>query len=628
MKRRKGQSRLILWKAGLLFGNLNDRKRVLIVVSIMAGATLAATGISIWLLYETAFDGQRARLVELAQSQARLIEAVARFDAAHSQSDHPLGSAAATLSQIVDAHAKSTGFGETGEFTLAKRQSASILFLLSHRHHNLDTPVPWDSGLAEPMRRALQGRSGTVVGVDYRGVTVLAAHEPVAVLNFGIVAKIDLAEIRAPFLRAAAISGIGAFVLVVLGGLLVRFVATPIIERERAEKALRASQERFRDFAETASDWFWETDDKLRLTYLSDRYFEITGLPPADIIGHTQKEIYQRRRPTSKPGESEKWRRHFQCLDNRQAYRDLEISIDLPGGRRRISLNSGRPVFSEAGDFLGYRGTSVDITDRKQAEAAMLAAKEEAELASRAKSEFLAVMSHELRTPLNAILGFSQVIGDQRLGPVNNAKYLEYIEDIRTSGVHLLEIVNDMLDLAKIDAGQSVLEDETVDPRDAVESGLRLIRERARDSGIAIETRFGEPLPALRADGRRLRQILINLLSNAVKFTERGGSITVDARLDDNGDLLIAVGDTGIGMKPDDIPRALEPFTQVEVIMTRRHEGTGLGLPLVRALCELHGGDLELTSAPGEGTVATVRFPASRVVAESGDREVADAGGR
>ena len=603
---------------------------MLIVVSIMAGAALTATGISIWLLYETAFDGQRERLVELAQSQARLIEAVARFDAHHSQEDHPQGSAAATLSQIVDAHARYEGFGETGEFTLARRQGEQILFLLGHRHYDLDMPmpVPWDGELAEPMRRALEGRSGTVVGLDYRGVTVLAAHEPVAELDLGIVAKIDLAEIRAPFLRSAAISGIGAFVLFVLGGLLVRFVATPILEREKAEAALRASQERFRDFAETASDWFWETDDKLRFTYISDRYWEITGISKSEVIGHTRKEVFDRRLASSENTKSGKWRRHFEILEQRQSYRDLEVTLVRPDGSEVTFLNNGKPVFSEAGDFLGYRGTAVDITDRKRAEAAMLAAKEEAELASRAKSEFIAVMSHELRTPLNAILGFSQVIGSQTLGPMGNAKYLEYIEDIHASGAHLLEIVNDMLDLAKIDSGQATVADETVDPRDAVESGLRLIRERARDAGIDIETRFGDPLPALRADGRRLRQILINLLSNAVKFTERGGSITVDARLDDNEDLLFAVADTGIGMKPDDIPKALEPFTQVEFMMTRQHEGTGLGLPLAKALCELHGGALELASTPGEGTVATVRFPASRVVAEAGDRKVADSAGR
>lgn len=228
-----------------MFKDLSDRGRILFLLALMAGIALATTGTSIWSLYQTALDEEQARLVETAQSQARLIEAVARFDAIYSRTDHPEGSAAATLSQIIDAHEKYRGFGETGEFTLARREEGDIVFLLSHRHYDLDTPkpVPWKSSLAEPMRRALSRQSGTVIGPDYRGVSVLAAYEPVAELDLGIVAKIDMAEVRQPFLRAAGGTGLAALFIIALGTVVGRKISTPIIERERAEEELRKLNE-------------------------------------------------------------------------------------------------------------------------------------------------------------------------------------------------------------------------------------------------------------------------------------------------------------------------------------------------------------------------------------------------
>lgn len=257
-----------------------------------------------------------------------------------------------------------------------------------------------------------------------------------------------------------------------------------------------------------------------------------------------------------------------------------------------------------------------DITDRKQTERALIAAKEDAEMANRAKSEFLANTSHELRTPLNAILGFSQMIREGSLGEVDNAKYREYAEDILASGKHLLGIINDILDLAKVDSGQAALDAEDVDIRKAVAVCFRLIRERARAAGVMLTVDYAEPLPLLHADELKLKQIVVNLLSNAVKFTERGGSVTVAAAVDEQGRIVLTVRDTGIGMAAEDIPLALAPFCQVDGAMTRRHEGTGLGLPLVKSLSELHGASLEVLSEPGSGTAVTVRFPVERSVLE------------
>lgn len=213
---------------------MSDYKRHFLLILIMAIATLTVAGIAISLLYRAALDEERERLVETAQSQARLIEAIARFDAVQSR-DYPEGSMAATLSQIIDAHENYTAAGETGEFTLARREGDDIVFLLRHRHYNMVSlkPVPFDSELAEPMRRALSGQSGIIIGLDYRGQTVLAAYEPVGELGWGIVAKIDMVEVRKPFIRAGAVATGAAILIVILGSVLFLRISSPMIRRLR-----------------------------------------------------------------------------------------------------------------------------------------------------------------------------------------------------------------------------------------------------------------------------------------------------------------------------------------------------------------------------------------------------------
>jgi hypothetical protein len=211
---------------------MTPRKRVLLLISIMAFVVLLVLVSSLIMLFQTALDEEKARLVETAKSQARLIEAIARFDAKYSK-NYPKGAREATLSQIVDAHRHYRSFGKTGEFTLSKRDGDDIVFLLSHHNSDLRTPksVPFDSGLAEPMVLALSGQSGTIIGLDYRGETVLAAYEPVQELDLGIVAKIDLEEIRAPFIRAGLLSGLIAILGVVAGSVFFVRITNPLLEK-------------------------------------------------------------------------------------------------------------------------------------------------------------------------------------------------------------------------------------------------------------------------------------------------------------------------------------------------------------------------------------------------------------
>lgn len=239
---------------------------------------------------------------------------------------------------------------------------------------------------------------------------------------------------------------------------------------------------------------------------------------------------------------------------------------------------------------------------------------DEANAANRAKSEFLASMSHELRTPLNAIIGFSEIIKVEMLGPVGSPQYRDYADDIHASGHHLLQVINDILDLSKIEFGAQELHEEDFEIGAMLDSVLVLIKERAKRNNIEIEVGTLIDLPVLRADPCKIKQILINILSNAIKFTEAGGRTTLKVWCCSESGCVFQITDTGIGIAPDDIPKALSRFGQVDSDLNRKYEGTGLGLPLAKALVEMHGGSLDLQSEVGAGTTVTVRFPADRIV--------------
>lgn len=261
-----------------------------------------------------------------------------------------------------------------------------------------------------------------------------------------------------------------------------------------------------------------------------------------------------------------------------------------------------------------YDGFVLDITERRRREALLADAQAAAEAANRAKSTFLANMSHELRTPLSAIIGFSDVMMQEVLGPVMPARYGEYVRDIHASARHLLALIQDILDLAKAESGPAGVREEDVDLVELAEGVLRMLGPRAAEGRVALHRDWPAGRARLRGEGRKLRQILINLLSNAVKFTPPGGEVRVDIRRQAGGGIDIVIADTGIGMASTEIPRAFESFVQLESGLARTAEGTGLGLPLTRALIEQHDGTIAISSEPGRGTTVTVRLPAGRVI--------------
>jgi signal transduction histidine kinase len=289
---------------------------------------------------------------------------------------------------------------------------------------------------------------------------------------------------------------------------------------------------------------------------------------------------------------------------------------DAPPPLEELTLSDGRVIERRLTVMPdgGLLATYLDITQRKRFEADLRRAKEEAELASRTKSEFLANMSHELRTPLNAVIGFAEIMQSEIFGPLGDPHYGEYAADIRDSGQHLLNLINDLLDVAKIEFGKVELVEENVDLADILDACMRLMRDRADQAAVELTAHTPPRLPSLRADGRRLKQILLNLMSNAVKFTPSGGQVTVRLTLPKEGGLRIAVSDTGIGIAKQDLAKALQPFGQIDSRMTRKYQGTGLGLPLTKSMIELHGGSLQLESAVGRGTTAFLWLPPSRVI--------------
>jgi len=252
--------------------------------------------------------------------------------------------------------------------------------------------------------------------------------------------------------------------------------------------------------------------------------------------------------------------------------------------------------------------------ERSAAYEALRFAKDAAEQANRAKSEFLATMSHELRTPLNAIIGFSDMIIGQALGPVGNEQYLGYIRDINASGVHLLTIINDILDLSKAEAGKLEMSEDVTDLAQVINSVLRMLAARSEGAKVTLRADLPAKLPYLFADERKLKQILLNVLSNGIKFTPAGGEVVVTVAEQD-GCIVITVRDTGIGIADSDIPKAFEAFRQIDNRLSRKYEGTGLGLPLAAAMVRQHNGELSLTSKVGVGTTVTISLPQQRVVA-------------
>lgn len=584
-------------------------------------AALAATigGVSIGLLHQTTFNQSRAELVAAVQSQARLIDAVARFDRRYNQ-NYPAGASAATISQIEDALGTYNGFGKTGEFVVGKRDGDKIVFILNHRNIQgaKPQPVPIDSDLSEPMRLALSGQSGTVQALDYQGVEVLAAFEPIAELDLGLVAKVNVSEIEAPFYRAGMIVATIAVFAIGLGSWMFFRTTMPILKR--LEYQTHKLREEIAERKQTDTDlrklsqalnqspnMVFITDLDGTIEYVNPRFTEMTGYTDDEAVGQSPRMLKSGDTPP------DYYASMWQNLKSGKEWRGVIKDKRKDGSFFWASMVAA-PVVDEHGELSHYIAIHEDITEKKVAEEHTKRARKQAEIANRAKSELIANMSHELRTPLNAIIGFSNSISQQYFGPLGHEKYLEYICDIHDSGQHLLELINDILDVSAIESGKLQLHDDHIVIAELIHASARLIRPRAAKGGLNLNITRTKPDLMILGDSRRLKQVLLNLLSNAVKFTPEGGRVTITTDQNPNGTLCITVADTGIGMDEDELAKAMTQFGQVDSGLDRRHEGTGLGLPLTKSLIELHGGTFQLDSVPSKGTRATIILPKNRVL--------------
>lgn len=398
--------------------------------------------------------------------------------------------------------------------------------------------------------------------------------------------------------------------LIVLFLLIRRWLPREIREREEWIVALQESENRFRDFAEAAAEWFWEMDENLRFSYFSNRFTEISGVEEKDLLGKTRRE-------SGLNIEDEKVIENIETIENHLPFSDFEHSRIKPDGSIVYMSTAGTPVFDEHGVFKGYRGTGTDITKRKLAEENLLKSKDEAEKANAAKSEFLAAMSHDLRTPLNAIMGFSDMMRQKAFGPLGDTRYEDYAADIHSSGALLVSLINDVLDLSKIEAGKYELAEEDISFEALINVCVRQLAPLIGISNLTLTMDIVPNLPHMIGDERALIQILNNLISNAIKFTPAGGVVSVSAALNEDTGIIVKIQDTGIGMSDEDIDKSTRPFEQAASNRSRKHEGTGLGLHLSATFMKLFGGNLQIDSKVDIGTTVTLNFPPERIISPS-----------
>ena len=374
-----------------------------------------------------------------------------------------------------------------------------------------------------------------------------------------------------------------------------------ITERVREQERLADVERGYRQLFENAAEGLYRSSLDGRMLRANRALVRLNGY-------ETEAELLTTVRDIATEWYVDHGRRaQFKALLERDGeVKGFESEIYRHKTRERIWISENARALRDANDrIVGYEGSVIDITARKTAEAELRRAKEDAEAANRAKTQFLANMSHELRTPLNTVIGFTDLIQKQIFGPVGDPRYLDYLNDVHASASMLLQLIEDVLDIAKHDAGKLEISVGPIDPSSLAEAVGRMLSERASRKGITLSIRSDDPLPVLYGDERRLRQVLLNLVSNAVKFTPEGGSVTLRADYTDKK-LRFQVIDTGIGIAEKDQERVFRPFERIGSVMVRREEGTGLGLPLSKDLVELHGGTIELTSALGEGTTVTV----------------------
>jgi PAS domain S-box-containing protein len=559
---------------------MSEHKRLYLLISIMTAVSLFVGGIAIYMLYGTAMHEARLRLMETAQSQARLIEAIARFDAVESR-DIPRGPAAATIRQIADAHRNFEGVGQTGEFTLARRDGDQIIFLINHRHHDLENlqPVRWDSQLAQPMRLALSGDTGTIVAVDYRGATVLAAYEPVAELELGIVAKIDLAEVRAPFVRAGKVVFASSVLVVFVASLLFLRISNPMIHHIHEQHA------RLRAILETAAEGIVTFDQQGIIESFNPAAGKMFGYSDEDVIGQHVRML---------AAETCRDIVNDFLTDRRQPEQPQTAGIryEIAGMRKEGSEFPIDLAISkvDVGGLRFFTGIIRDITDRKRAE-------QNARLA--AIGRMLSTVAHESRNSLQRVQAGIDML---RLDLTDNPAFVEQLDRIERAGSNLNRLHEELRQYA----APITLDRRTCDLRETWQhawANLSHLRD-GRQTDL-IEEVNGLDLHCT-LDEFRMEQVFRNLMENSLGACS--DATTIELRCYEsmhNGAPAVCVSfrDNGPGLTDDQVKRVFEAF------YTTKSKGTGLGMAIAHRILRAHQGTIAVGSHDHRGAEFIITIP-------------------
>ncbi|NOQ63921.1 MAG: PAS domain-containing protein [Methyloprofundus sp.] len=595
------------------------------LAGLMLMIAITTMGVVYVVLWQTAVEQKKADLVHIAQSQARLIEAIARFDMRHNRVDWetPIGergptsllserAGADTFSQIVDAHKRYDGFGVTGEIVIAGIENSQILFLLRHGSEIFEEnkSIPFEGELAEPMRRALSNLSGTMIGLDYEGIEVLAAYEPVDVLNLGIVAKINYLEVKQPFIKAGVITSAISFAIILLGGLFFRLLTKPIA------KHIVDTENKFKNLVENISEWIWEINLTGDILYSSPQAQKILGFRGEEYTASNLFELVglaDRKKVTVM----------FQhCIGTQQPLSALECAfIHQQGGQPvYIELNA-EPVFDAKHVLIGYRGIGHDISERVAKDQQLQLHQENLELRVRERTEeleqiniemrnFAYIISHDLRSPLVSITGFIgeleediKLIEQSLVGQNMDAELQDAVDEripeslyfINSATAKMNHLIQSILTLSR--AGRREFQFAAVDLNWVVQQSLDSLAYQIEQFNVSVE--LGE-LPTLVTDSLAIEQIVSNLLGNALKYlsTERDGLIKIYAEHSAQ-QTIIHIEDNGRGIAEADLPHIFELFKRVG---KQNVTGDGMGLTYVQTLVRRLGGKITCTSTFSVGS--------------------------
>ena len=453
-----------------------------------------------------------------------------------------------------------------------------------------------------------------VVGLTFAmaGVGTLAlAAVPKAAVIFCvmIIASLTLSSIKLGGAAGLAL-GVFSFLYGMAATAMILRGHDAAVHRTRIECEVKKQNEiiglLLNDFSESRSDWLWETGRDGRITYASRGLAASMAVNPSSLVGAAFDSIV----PAG--GDTPGWHEFQTAMLRRKPVTDLDVGIPFPSGHTCWRMTA-RPVFSEAGEFQGYRGVAHDVTDDQHATQALAAAKEAAERSSAKKSQFLAVMSHELRTPLNAIVGFAELLGSPQAEALGEDSRAEHLRTILDSSRHLQSLISDILDASRIEKGTMTLAEQETDAAELVEVAVKMCRDAAERTDATVIARIVDGVE-LRCDITRIKQVLINLITNALKFSPAGGYVNVGfERLKSDG-LAIYVRDSGVGIARTDLERIFEPYVQADEGTARRFGGAGHGLAIARRIAMLHGGNVTIESEPGVGTTARLVLPSERVI--------------